>query len=291
MSGAIEATSPRTAAAATPPETDLAQRLETALSAASAGGAEAMRGFRVGLAVERKSDGSPVTVADRAAERALRDAIRARHPDDGILGEELDEEPGGGDWRWIVDPIDGTAAFVAGVPLFAVLIAVEYRGDPVVGVLHFPALGETVWASRGGGTWFNGERARVSTVDRVEDARVLTTELAARPYASLDDEARAVAARVGRAWDRLRSRASLARTWGDAWGYALVATGRADVMLDPACAIWDAAALLVVVEEAGGIFTDALGRRTHAGGSAIATNSALRADVARIMNEDDQPGS
>lgn len=280
---------PRKPASAAPPAAELAPRLETALAAARAAGEEALRGFRAGLEVQRKRDGSPVTESDRAVERALRDAIRSRHADDGILGEELGEEPGRSGWRWIVDPIDGTTAFAAGVPLFGVLIAVERRGKPVIGVLHFPAIRETVWASAGGGAWFDGAPARVSAVDRIEEARVLTTDLAARPYASLDAEARALAARVAGGWERLRPRAALARTWGDAWGYALVATGRADVMMDPALAIWDAAPLLVVVEEAGGVFTDGRGRRTHAGGSAIATNSALRPAVARLLNEDD-PG-
>lgn len=262
-----------------------ADRLALALDAAREAGRIALRWFRAGIAVETKSDGSPVTEADRAVERALRDSIRARFPDDGILGEELGEDGAGdGDWRWILDPIDGTAAFVAGVPLFAVLIAVEHGGEPVVGVLHFPALGETVWASRGGGAWLNGTRARVSPVDSIGAARVLTSELAARAYAAIVPERRAAAERLRSAWQRLASQAALARTWGDAYGYALVATGRAEIMLDPALSLWDAAPVRIVIEEAGGVFTDADGRPDHASGSAVATNRALRPLVARVLN-------
>ena len=258
-------------------------RLTTALDAVRTAGAEAMRGFGAGLAVERKADGSPVTAADRATERALRETILARHPDDGILGEELGETAGSDEWRWIVDPIDGTASFIAGVPLFGVLAAVERRGEPVVGVLHFPALGETVWASAGGGAWADGSAARVSATARIEDARVLTSELATGGYDRLRGEAAACARQARRAWLELSARAMLARTWGDAYGYALVATGRADVMIDPACALWDAAPLIVVIEEAGGVFTDVRGRRSHARGSALATNRPLRVEVERIV--------
>ena len=262
---------------------DIRARLTTALDAVRAAGDEAMRGFGAGLAIETKADGSPVTAADRAAEQALRETIRAVHPDDGILGEELGEISGSGEWRWIVDPIDGTAAFVAGVPLFGVLAAVERRGEPVVGVLHFPALGQTVWASAGAGAWSDGARVRVSTTTCIEDARVLTSELAASGYERLPGNGGVDARDARHAWQRLARRARLARTWGDAYGYALVATGRADVMIDPACALWDAAPLIVVIEEAGGVFTDVRGRRTHAGGSAVATNRTLRAEVDRAL--------
>ena len=271
--------------------TDVATRarLDTALEAAQAAGRIVMRSFRSRIAIDVKADGSPVTEADRASERSLRSAIAARHPDDGVLGEELGEVAGGNEWRWILDPIDGTAAFLAGVPMFGVLVAVERAGVPVVGVLHFPALGETVWASAGGGAWHDGERASVSDVATIEEARVLTTDLAERPYAAIGGPRAATAMRLRGAWQRLATRAALARTWGDAYGYALVATGRADVMIDPALSIWDAAPLRVVLEEAGGLFTDADGNPTHTGGSGIATNRALRPLVDDILNT--EPGA
>lgn len=271
---------------ATTPPAGTIDRLETALAAARDAGRVVMASFGARLAVDVKADGSPVTDADRAAEDALRAAIRARHGDDGVLGEEFGEDGGTSGWRWILDPIDGTAAFVAGVPLFAVLVAAEFEGEPVAGVLHFPALGDTVWASAGGGAWRNGVRATISDTASLAHARVLTTELARRPYASLDDGRASTARRLRDGWTRLAERAALARTWGDAYGYALVATGRADAMIDPALSIWDAAPLRVVIEEAGGVFTDAHGNATHAGGSAIATNRALHAAVLRSINEE-----
>ena len=261
----------------------LLDRLATALDATGEAGAQVHAAFGTRLHVETKRDGSPVTDADRAAERALRTSIRARHPDDAVLGEELGELPGMNGWRWIIDPIDGTAAFIAGVPLFGMLLAAEYEDSVVLGVLHFPALGETVWATAGGGAWRNGQRVGVSSVSTLAEARVLTSELARAPYAVLREPAAAGARRMRDAWLRMAERAALARTWGDAYGYALVATGRAEVMLDPACSIWDAAPLIVVIEEAGGVFTDASGKRTHRGGSALATNRALRTTIDDLL--------
>lgn len=268
---------------------DLERRLEFAVDIARRAGADTLRWFRRGVDVERKADGSPVTEADRSAERLLRRAIATAYPDDAVLGEELGETAGASDGRWILDPIDGTAAFVSGVPLYGVLVAWERAGAPTLGVLHFPALGETVAAARGLGCRFEGRAAAVSTVDRLEDARVLTTDLARAPYSALEGEAARAYERAQNQWDSLRDRARLARTWGDAFGYALVATGRAECMMDPHVSIWDAAPLLPVVEEAGGVFTDLGGRRTHAGGSALATNAALAATLRRHFQTEVSP--
>jgi histidinol-phosphatase len=151
-----------------------------------------------------------------------------------------------------------------GVPLFGVLLALEVEGRAELGVMHFPALDETVYAARGAGCWWNGRRARVSAIDSLDDALVLTTDVAN-------------IARQGRAdsWDRLAARAGLCRTWGDCYGYALVATGRAEAMLDAELSIWDAAALAPIIDEAGGVFSGWDGTGDHQAGDAVATNAVL----------------
>jgi len=272
---------------------DLEERLEFAVEAARQAGEQALRFFRDGVEVERKEDGSPVTEADHATERALREAIERRYRDDGILGEELGDRRGRSGVRWVLDPIDGTSAFASGVPTWGVLVSLEALGEtavPVLGVAHFPALGETVWAGVGLGAFWNGESARVSDVSRIEDARLLTTDLAVRPYARLGGARAATATRLRERWDALRSEVALARTWGDAWGYALVATGRAEAMVDPSLAVWDAAPLLPIIREAGGVFTDGNGRVTHAGGSAIASNAAIAEAIRERLGVGDVEG-
>src|SRR6185369_16657547 len=176
------------------------------------------------------------------AEQALREAIEGRYPDHAVLGEEYGETgPKGARFLWVLDPIDGTASFVRGVPLYGVMVALERDAEAVVGVVNLPALGEVVYAARGEGAHWNGRRARVSTVDRLEDALVLSTGETAM-------------ARFGRgaAYERLCAASKMQRTWGDCYGHMLVATGRAEVMLDPIMNIWDNGALLTILREAGG---------------------------------------
>jgi histidinol-phosphatase len=245
-------------------------RLDFALESACEAGKTTLRHFRSGLVPEIKPDLSPVTQADRESERCLRERIERFFPEDGIVGEEFgllrEEAPR----RWILDPIDGTLSFVRGVPLYGVLLALEEGEESVLGVLHFPALGETVWALRGEGAWWNGDRARVSEVADLGQAGVLATDAAQIPAGT---------------WDRLARASALARTWGDCYGHALVATGRAEIMLDRRAAVWDAAALAPVIEEAGGVFTDWQGKRGHRGGSAVSTNAALAEETRRILAE------
>ena len=238
--------------------------LELALEAVWKAGRVTLAHFQTGVKVEAKADETPVTVADREAERTMRSLIEARFPHDGILGEEFGETRPSAPRRWILDPIDGTHAFVHGVPLYGVLLAVEEARELQVGVAHFPALQETLWAARGHGCHLNGRRVRVSDVDRLDAALVLAT----------DAEAFASSAKV-EGWRRLCRATRLVRTWGDAYGYALVASGRAEVMLDAQFSVWDAAAVRILVEEAGGVFTDWQGNPTHLGGSGVATNAAL----------------
>jgi histidinol phosphatase-like enzyme (inositol monophosphatase family) len=247
--------------------------MEAAAEVARIAGAVALRHFRSpDLTIDRKANGSPVTNADLAAERAARDWIRARFPDDGILGEEYGIERGDAARRWLLDPIDGTRTFVRGVPLWGALVAVMEGSEVVAGAAAFPATGELAFAARGEGSWLNGERQKVSRVRQSAEALVLTT----------DETFGALPARKA-GWEALSGWAGMSRSWGDCYGYLLVASGRAEAMVDPILSDWDAAALLPIVEEAGGVFTDWSGARRIDGGSAVATNSELAGEVRRLL--------
>lgn len=224
----------------------------------------ALRSYKSSLVVEAKADGSPVTIADRNAEQAARAWIARNHPDDGILGEELGVTRPDARRRWVVDPIDGTRTFVRGVPLWGTLVALCEGDEVLAGAAYFPAIGEMLSAARGGGCWWNGARCRVSPVASVREATVLTT-----------DERFAGDGGHLAGWRNLAGNAAVARSWGDCYGYLLVATGRAEVMVDGIVSPWDAAALMPIVEEAGGVFTDWKGTRTAFGGSAVATNQGV----------------
>jgi histidinol-phosphatase len=224
------------------------------------------------LTVEAKSDGSPVTVADRSAERLARSWIEERFPDDGIVGEEFGAEGANAKRRWIIDPIDGTKSFVRGVPLWGTLVAVADAESIIAGAAFFPALGELIVAAPGEGCWWNDKMCVVSAVADLSKATVLTTD--AR---FVNDDKRR------ERWDDLSRRAALSRSWGDCYGYLLVATGRAEVMVDPIVSEWDTALFLPIITEAGGVFTDWSGTVTPYGGSAIATNSALADETRRIL--------
>lgn len=249
--------------------------LEAVTDVARVAGSVALRHFRTRLRVETKSDGSPVTIADRAAEAAARKWIAERFPSDDVLGEEMASVDRGASRRWIIDPIDGTKSYVRGVPLWGTLIAVVEGERVLASAAYFPALEELLCAGTGLGCWWNGSLARVSTVDRLDAATVLTT-----------DERFAAAPAREPSWRRLAPRAALSRSWGDCYGYLLVATGRAEVMVDGALAAWDAAALVPAITEAGGVFTDWNGRPTAFGGSGIATNAALAVEVRAVLGAD-----
>lgn len=228
-----------------------------------------LRYFRsTGLAVDAKADGTPVTDADRGAERLLREELATRHPDDGILGEEEDERPGTSGRRWIIDPIDGTKAFTHGVPLYSNLLAVEDSEGIAVGVINVPALGETVYAGRGLGCFCNGEPARVSDHATLADAYLTTSS-----FRSWSDQALAGA----------RSAGINLRTWGDGYGYALVATGRVEAMVDPVAELYDLAPMPVIIEEAGGRFTSLAGDRHPGTGSGVASNGRIHGDVLKLF--------
>ncbi|MCC6763408.1 MAG: histidinol phosphate phosphatase [Deltaproteobacteria bacterium] len=244
-----------------------ADELAAARRAADEAGRFALGHFKTRLAVEAKADGSPVTLADRGAEERLRAVLGGAFPADGFLGEELGEASGTSGRRWIIDPIDGTQSFIRGVPLWGVLVALEDRGECVLGVVALPALGETLWAVRGQGAFANGAPARVAAT-ALAGATICTSDASPRhfgdKYAGFELLLRATARHRG---------------WGDCYGYALVATGRAEVMLDPLMNAWDAAAVKPIVEEAGGCFCAWDGTPTIYGGSALAMPAALRDQV------------
>jgi histidinol-phosphatase len=246
--------------------------LEAAQELARRTGLVAKRHFKTKLVVESKRDGSPVTAADRAAETEAREWVMSRFPNDGILGEEFEAHRPEAPRRWIIDPIDGTKTFIRGVPLWGSLVAVCEGEKMLAGAASFPALDELIAAAPGLGCWWNGSRAQVSGVNEIGSATVLTT----------DERFLKHKERVA-VWQQLSSQAAISRSWGDCYGYLLVATGRAEVMLDGAMSPWDAAALQPIITEAGGVFTDWEGKSTAFGGNAVATNFALSRSVRELL--------
>jgi histidinol phosphatase-like enzyme (inositol monophosphatase family) len=249
---------------------EIASRLKLAIEAGKEAGRLTLQYFQQeGLAVERKIDASPVTVADRFAEQLLRERISAEFPDDGVLGEELGTSSGSSGFTWILDPIDGTKSFISGVPLYGTMVAVEHEKRALAGCVFMPALDEGVYAAVGQGTWhWRGEQqprqVHVSKTARLADAVFVTSQV--------DSFAKRGAAG---AYEALQAAVSITRTWGDCYGYLLVATGRADLMVDPIMNVWDAAAVQPIIEEAGGSFTDWQGIPTIHAGEAIATNRLI----------------
>ncbi len=221
--------------------------------------------------VERKEDSSPVTVADRETESFIRESIRETYPDHGLLGEEHGEIVSKSRYRWIIDPIDGTKSFIHGIPLYTVLIALLEDDEPVVGVIHNPPLRQTAAAAAGMGCSLNGEPCRVSSVTDIEKARIQVTDPAdlMQRYPAF--------ARV------LYENVAFCRTWGDGYGYLLVASGRADIMLDPVLSPWDVAPLKVIITEAGGRLTDFSGKSAALPESAVAANSELHSKLLKLL--------
>jgi len=259
-------------------EPELKELLDFSVSAARGAGEITLKYFRREVETRLKGKDNFVTQADVEAEEFLRRHIAERFPEDAVIGEEAGESAGTSGRRWIIDPIDGTYSFVHGVPFYGVLLGVEIDGEPSVGVINMPALGEIVYAAKALGCFWNGEPARVSQTERLEDALLLSTDFGSCARYGF-----------GAAADELQRRASMRRTWGDCYGYVLVATGRADVMIDPAMNVWDCAALMPVVEEAGGTFTDWRGRRTIHSGNSVATNGRLFREVMQIIGENTPP--
>lgn len=255
-------------------EQDVLSRLEWALEGSERAQQLILRYFQsVDLQIETKSDRTPVTLADKGAEELLREEIQRYFPGDGILGEELGTTEGTSGFQWILDPIDGTKSFVHGTPLFGTLVGLLYRDECIAGLSRFPALGEVVYAKRGGGTWWrrsDGSERRTfvrTTASLAESLFCYTSVGGWQQVGRMDTFARLV------------SSSRIARGWGDCYGHALVATGRAELMIDPLLNPWDAAALVPIILEAGGVFMDWTGQTTIHGGNGISTTPQLREAV------------
>jgi myo-inositol-1(or 4)-monophosphatase len=251
----------------------LRELLDFAIEIAHQAGRSTLAYYQTGIAIETKTDQSPVTIADRRAEELLRDRIGRRFPDHAILGEEYGlTGSAGAACRWILDPVDGTQSFVHGVPLFSTLIGVEVDGVSQVGIAYFPALDEMVYAARGLGARWNGRPCSVTTTSSLEAATFC--------YTAVDGFVR-----NGRrpALDRLLGATRTHRGWGDAYAHALVATGRADLAVEPIMNVWDNAPLLPILTEAGGRFTDWSGASRIDGGDAVSTNGVLHGAVLSLL--------
>jgi histidinol-phosphatase len=243
--------------------------LELAMEMADGADELTVRHFRSAeLLIDTKPDMTPVTEADRAVEEMVAERLAFSRPDDSLLGEEFGQQGTSTRRRWIVDPIDGTKNYIRGIPVFATLLALEQEGEMVVGVVSAPGLGRRWYAARGEGAFADGERIQVSSIDRIEDAQVCHAGIEAWD-------------RIGRAEGilQLSRRAWRGRGFGDFWQHMLVAQGSAELAVEPEVNLWDLAAVKVVVEEAGGRFTDLAGVATANGGSAVSSNGHLH-DVA-----------
>ena len=256
------------------------QRLQSAVRFARQAGVHTLNYFqRDTYQVSRKADGSPVTQADQETEALLRELITAEFPEDGIIGEEFPAKTGTTAYRWILDPIDGTKSFISGVPLYGTLIAVQHNQQSVIGIIEMPALDEQVFAATACGAWHvrhnnPPQRANVANDSELGDGLLLTSEFQGWMERGATS-----------AWEQLATNSWFTRTWGDCYGYLLVATGRALAMIDPQLNIWDAAAVQVVIQEAGGRFTDWQGREKIDSGDAIGANSAVLDQILAVTRD------
>ena len=237
--------------------------------------------YNKGILHDLKQDETPVTVADRATEEFIRSEIERNYPSHAIVGEEFGESPppsgrgdrgeGGNPFRWFVDPIDGTKSFLKGVPFYSVLIALEIEGVVRVGAVCFPALDEILYAADGLGCWWNGKRTRVSEVSELKQAVFVYTS-----WSGFRSTKRL------KVLERLHRECFFGRGWGDAYGYHMVATGRAEIMLDPTISIWDVAPFTPIFREAGGFFGSWDGKAGHTHGEGLACNAALKSRVLEL---------
>jgi histidinol-phosphatase len=250
--------------------TPIKDYLDFAIEAAWQAGKYTMAYFQSDFQTEYKADDSPVTIADRTSEKIIREKIEKAFPTHSIIGEEyggaLDST---NPYRWIIDPIDGTQSFIRGVHLYSVLIALEINKEVVVGVANFPALGELMAAGRGEGCYCNGRACHVSQVSKLNKASLCYTLPRFDEY-----KPKTINLLKATGWQG---------GWGDAYGYMMVASGRADVMIDQEMSPWDCAPWLPILEEAGGAFTDWQGQRTIYGPNSIGTNGHLLPQVVEIL--------
>jgi len=253
---------------------DLSKLRKSAEAFARKGGDSTLNYYKRTFDLEFKQDESPVTNADKHAEKLIREEIRKKYPSHGIIGEEFGIENHDSDIVWIIDPIDGTQSFIHGVPFYTTLIGILVDGIPSVGIIYAPALGEMVTAATGEGITLNGNACKTRSCKDLSKATFLTTDFEHIEKYGFQHPFR-----------KLLKSTRVHRTWGDAYGHLMVATGRADIMFDPILKIWDAAALLPVVTEAGGSFTDVYGKKTIETGNAISCTKELASDVKKIFSK------
>ncbi|MBI5300794.1 MAG: inositol monophosphatase family protein [Chloroflexi bacterium] len=256
--------------------TSLRAYLDFATETAYLAGRLTLGYFQTGVLPDFKADDTPVTVADRKSEELIRARIEKQFPQHAIVGEEFGAtETTTATHRWFVDPIDGTKAFTRGVPLYGVLIGLEIEGKVEVGVAYFPAMNEMLAAATGEGCWWNSRRARVSPMTDLSRAYVAHSDMA-----SFDKYHRAAE------WQRIQAATYFHAGWSDAYGYLCVATGRAELMLDPIMSVWDCGPFPPILQEAGGYFGDWRGNVTIHGNEALATTQVLLPDVLKVINRD-----
>lgn len=246
--------------------------LAAATDIAKIGGHLTLKYFKQNVDVISKADDSPVTVADRETEQILRKEILKRYPNHGIIGEEYGRTNEESNIQWVLDPIDGTKSFIHGIPFYTTLIGILIDNEPRAGIIYAPALDELCAAAIGHGATLNGKPCKVRDTEMLEDATLLVTEIYNFKELGQQD-----------LFEELMEKTKIHRTWGDAYGHMMVATGRADLMYDPLLNIWDAAALLPVVQEAGGVFSDIKGEQTIHSGNGFSTNKSLFPIVKRIF--------
>ncbi|RMH12303.1 MAG: hypothetical protein D6695_07130 [Planctomycetota bacterium] len=261
------------------PEQELSERLEFAIHAAKHVGKLTLEFFsRHDLGVETKGDGTPVTQADRLAERAFRELVDAHYPADAVAGEEYGTRPGTSRCTWIVDPIDGTFSFIHGVPLFGTLIALEHAGQVTLGVVHMPAMNETAYAVRGGGAWLHtgsakARRVSVSKTESLEEATVCTTSADYFRAANCLD-----------ALDELQRRVGHTRGWSDCYAALLLISGRVDAVIEPLIQRWDVAALHPILVEAGGQYSDWAGVDSIDSPNAVMSNGLIHDALLELLS-------
>lgn len=228
--------------------------------------------FRTGFEIETKKDQSPVTIADKKAEEAMRELIMKELPDHGILGEEFGNHQPESEYQWILDPIDGTKSFICGAVTFGTLIALLKNGEPLLGVINQPILGEYLIGDNKTAE-LNEMQVKSRECDNLENAVLLSTDhLNIEKYQNLDN------------FEKLMRKTKLYRQWGDCYGYYLVATGYADIMIDPIMSVWDSMALIPVIRGAGAVVTDYHGNDPVKGSSIIASAKGIHKEVIKILN-------
>ncbi len=254
--------------------TDIKELLQAATEIAKIGGEHTLKYFKKDFEVISKADDSPVTIADRETEKVIRKEIQKRFPDHGIIGEEYGRTNQESPVQWVLDPIDGTKSFIHGIPFYTTLVGVMINNEPVVGIINAPALDELCAAAIGEGATLNGTPCKMRNVKNLSEVTFLVTEI--NHFRTMG---------YGEMFQELLDETKIHRTWGDAYGHMMVAVGRADLMFDPELHIWDAAALLPIMKESGGIFSDMDGSETIHSGNGFSTNKQLFPQIKAILDK------